>query len=100
MTKICSQSAISSELASNFCQKGQKFLDYQTIEFTTVEECGSLLEPCFQWYIGSRLGQFCVQEWDMAPKSWTLSCIFCLFDLFPHDMTICGGPSSGDQSGE
>src|SRR5438309_5059858 len=30
------------------------------------------------WYIGSRLGQFCVQEWDMAPKSWTLSCIFCL----------------------
>jgi hypothetical protein len=36
------------ELASHFCRFWQKFLDDQAIEFTAVEWCGSLLEPCFQ----------------------------------------------------
>jgi hypothetical protein len=27
----------------------QKFLDDQAREFTTIEERGPLLEPCFQW---------------------------------------------------
>jgi hypothetical protein len=46
--KIGSPSGISSDLASLFCRFWQNFLDEEAREFTTVEACRPLLEPCFQ----------------------------------------------------